>query len=127
MLVAGFLGLVPTWFLMKLLVEKVPRALLATILVVAVTGPLSWLAVITLLGGPDPATSPIAGTPVLGTLIAFVAIPRMVFGPVLIVVEGAGFFLIRERLTRAVLAVAILMDFVPLALYALHVARMPHS
>ena len=111
---------------MKLWVENAPRALLATILVIAATGPLSWLAVIYLLGGPDPSTSPIAGKPMLGQLIAFVAIPRMVFGPILVVVEGAAFFLIRARPTRAVLAIAVLMDFIPLALYALHVARMPH-
>ena len=109
---------------MKLFVEKPPRALLLTILVIAVTGPLSWLAAIYLFGGSDPSTSPMAGKPVLGPLIAFVAIPRMVFGPVLVVVEGAAFFMVRDRPTRAVLAIAALMDFIPLALYALRVARM---
>jgi hypothetical protein len=111
---------------MKVFVENAPRALLVAILVIAVTGPLSWLAVIYLFGSPDPSTSALAGRPILGPLIAFVAIPRMVFGPVLIVVEGAGFFLIRARLTRAVLAVAVLMDLVPLGLYALHVVRTHH-
>ena len=111
---------------MKLLVEKAPRPLLAAILVIAATGPLSRLAVIFLFGGPDPSTSALASKPVLGPLIAFVAIPRMVFGPVLVVVEGAAFFMIRERWTRAVLAVAVLMDLVPFGLYALHVARLPH-
>jgi hypothetical protein len=111
---------------MKLLVANVSRAVSVTILVIAATGPLSWLAVIYLLGSPDPSTSALAGNPVLGLLIAFVAIPRMVFGPVMVVVEGAAFFMIHERLTRAVLAVAVLMDLVPLGLYALHVARMAH-
>jgi len=111
---------------MKLPVEKASRPLLAAILVIAATGPLSWLAVIYLLGSPDPSTPALAGNSVLGLLIAFVAIPRMVFGPVMVVVEGAAFFMIHERLTRAVLAVAVLMDLVPLGLYALHVARMPH-
>ena len=121
------MALVPNWFLMKLLVEKAPRPLLAAILVIAATGPLSWLAVIYLLSSsPDPSASALAGSRVLGLLIAFVAIPRMVFGPIMIVVEGAAFFMIHERLTRAVLAVAVLMDLVPLGLYALHVARMPH-
>ena len=121
------MALVPNWFLMKLLVEKAPRPLLAAILVIAATGPLSWLAVIYLLSSsPDPSASALAGSRVLGLVIAFVAIPRMVFGPIMIVVEGAALFMIHERLTRAVLAVAVLMDLVPLGLYALHVARMPH-
>jgi hypothetical protein len=111
---------------MKLLVENASRALLVTILAIAATGPLSWLAVIYLFGDPDPSTSALASKPVLGPLIAFIAIPRMVFGPVLVAVEGAAFFMMRGTLTRTVLAVAALTDLVPLGLYALHVARMPH-
>jgi len=42
--VAGFLSLVPTWFLLKLLLEKAPRALLAAELLIAAMGPVSWLA-----------------------------------------------------------------------------------
>ncbi len=125
-LVAGFLCLVPSWFLMMLLVEKAPRPLLAAILVLAAIGPLSWLAVIYLMGSPDPSTSALASNTVLGLLIAFVAIPRMVFGPVMVVVEGAACFLVRDRLARIALAVAVLMDVIPLGLYALHVAHMPH-
>ena len=44
-LVAGFVGLAPTWFLLKLFIEKAPRALLAIVLLVAAMGPVSWLAV----------------------------------------------------------------------------------
>ena len=47
-LVAGFLSLAPTWFLLKLLVEKAPRALLGTELLIAAMGPVSWLAMTTL-------------------------------------------------------------------------------
>ena len=43
-LVTGFFSLAPTWFLLKLLVEKAPRALLATELLIAAMGPVSWLA-----------------------------------------------------------------------------------
>src|SRR6204780_5884608 len=43
-LVAGFVGLVPTWFLLKLLIEKAPRALVAIAVLVAALGPASWLA-----------------------------------------------------------------------------------
>jgi hypothetical protein len=43
-LATGFFSLAPTWFLLKLLVETAPRALLATELLIAVLGPLSWLA-----------------------------------------------------------------------------------
>jgi hypothetical protein len=37
-LVVGFVGLVPTWFLVKLFIEKAPRALLAIALLVAARG-----------------------------------------------------------------------------------------
>jgi hypothetical protein len=50
----------------------------------------------------------------------------MVAGPVLLVVEGLAFLLVRERVTRALLAAAMLMDVVPLALFALHMARAIH-
>jgi hypothetical protein len=43
-LVAGFLSLAPTWFLLKLSVEKAPRTLLATELLIAAMGLVSWLA-----------------------------------------------------------------------------------
>src|SRR5262249_45090137 len=56
-LAAGFFGLVPTWFLLRLCVEKIPRVLLATELLVAAMGPASWLAVKSLAGGP-PASQP---------------------------------------------------------------------
>ena len=42
---AGVFSLAPTWFLLKLCVEKAPRTLLAAQLLIAVTGPPSWLAV----------------------------------------------------------------------------------
>jgi hypothetical protein len=50
----------------------------------------------------------------------------MVFGPVLLVIEGATFLLVRARVTRALLAVAMLMDLVPLGLFALHMMRATH-
>jgi hypothetical protein len=122
-LVAGFFSLVPTWFLLKLCVEKAPRALLAIVLLVAVLGPVSWLAVKSLTGGASPPTSPQAFGQLVGLFIAFIAIPRMVFGPVLLVIEGVTFILVREGIARALLAAAMLMDLVPLSMYALHMAR----
>jgi hypothetical protein len=52
--VAGALGLAPTLLLLKLSVEKAPRAVLAAELLLAAIGPLSWLAVIHLT---EPASS----------------------------------------------------------------------
>ena len=72
--------------------------------------------------GPNPQSLPEAFGIVLGLFIAFAAIPRIVFGPVLLMIEGATFFLARERLTRTLLAAAMLMDLIPLSLYALHMA-----
>lgn len=121
-LAAGFLSLAPTWFLLKLCVEKVPRTLLAAELLIAAIGPASWLAVMWLAAGPNLRSLPQAFAGVLGVIIAFGAIPRMVFGPVLVMIEGATFFLVRERLTRTFLAAAMLMDLIPLSMYAMHMA-----
>ncbi len=93
-LVAGLLSLAPTWFLLKLFVENAPRALLATELLIAAMGAVSWLAMTALAvatpeGGPSSLPNwPQAARELLGLLIAFGAIPRMVFGPVLQVIEG---------------------------------------
>ena len=127
-LATGFFGLAPTWFLLKLFVEKAPRALLVIELLVAAMGPVSWLAVTAMAvttppGGPSLQNLPQAATVLLGLFIAFAAIPRMVFGPVLLVMEGVTFLLLRERMARALLAAAMLMDLVPLGLFALHMAR----
>ena len=131
MLVAGFLGLVPTWFLLKLLVEKAPRALLTTELLVAAMGPVSWLAMLAMAvttpaGGPSFTNLPQAGRELFGLFIAFGAIPRIVVGPVLVVIEGMTFFLVRKRVVRALLGAAMLMDIIPLGTYALHWARAVH-
>jgi len=45
---------------------------------------------------------------------------------VLLLIEGAVFLLVRARVTRALLAAAMLMDLVPLGLFALHLARAVH-
>src|SRR5580704_9398721 len=125
-LVAGFVGLAPTWFLLKLFIEKAPRALLVIALLVAALGPASWLAVRHMAGAASPPNAPEAISQLLGLFIAFVAIPRMVFGPVLLVIEAAAFFLVRERVTRALLVAAMLMDLVPLGMFALHMMRATH-
>jgi hypothetical protein len=124
-LVAGFLSLVPIWFwfLLKLAVAKAPRALLATELLIAAIGPPSCLAMAYLAGGASLPNLPQAAGELLTLLIAFGALPRMVFGPVLLAIEGATFLLARERVTRAFVAAARLMDLVPLSLFALHLAR----
>ena len=120
--VSGFLSLAPTWFLLRLCIEKVPRALLAVLLLAATLGPPSWLAVVN-MATPQGANLPEAGRQLFGLLIAFVAIPRMVIGPVLLVIEAATFFLMRGRSVRALLAAAMLMEIIPLGLFALHMAH----
>jgi hypothetical protein len=119
-LAAGVFSLVPTFFLLKLCIEKAPRTLLAAELLIAATGPASWLAVRWMAAGPSPRFQAFGGE--IGVLLAFGAIPRIVFGPVLVMIEAATFFLARERLTRTLLAGAMLMDLIPLGLYALHMA-----
>jgi hypothetical protein len=124
-LALGFFSLVPTWFLLKLAVEKAPRALLAAQLLIAALGPLSWLA-IAYPTDADVTALPLAARELFGALVVFSAMPRIIAGPALMVVEGATFLLVEERTTRALLACAMLMDFVPLSLFALHLAASMH-
>src|ERR1700692_2691169 len=102
-LVAGFAAVVPTWFLLRLFIAKAPRALFAIVFLVVALGPVSWLAVRHMAGGLNPPNAPEAAGALLGLFIAFVAIPRMVLGPVVVVIEAAKIFLVRERVTRALL------------------------
>jgi hypothetical protein len=53
-----------------------------------------------------------------GPLIAFIGIPHMVAGPVLIVIEGVSLLVLRDRCIRMLLAGAMLLDLVPLSLFA---------
>jgi hypothetical protein len=59
--------------------------------------------------------------------LAFGAIPCMVLGPVVMVIEGVTFLLVRGGVARAFLAAAVLMDIIPLSLYALNLARAVRS
>ena len=113
--------------LLKLAVAKAPRALLATELLIAAAGPASWLAVLDPASGAGVANLPPAAAELLGLLIVFGAVPRIILGPVLLVIEAATALLARGRVTRALLAAAMLMDVVPLGLFALHVVRATHA
>lgn len=114
---AGALGLAPTWFLLKLSAEKTRRTLFSALLVLAVLGPLSWLAMTRLFaGGPIPYIGAL-----LGPNIAYVCLPRIVAGPILVAVEGLALFFARNRLARMALVAAMLMDLVPLSLFAAHI------
>ena len=118
----GVLSLAPTWFLLKLCVGKAARTLLAAELLIAAMGPASWLAVRWMAAAPSSESLPQSFSVVLGLLIAFGAIPRIILGPVMLMIEGATILLIRERLARTLLAAAMLFDLVPLSIFALHLA-----
>jgi len=93
------------------------------VLLVAAMGPASWLAVTHMADGSSLSNVPRAVEALVVRLIVFVAFPRMVLGPVLPVIEAATFLLVRGRVTRALLVVAMLMDLVPLGIFAFHVLR----
>jgi hypothetical protein len=120
-LVTGFFALLPTWFLLRLAMHKFPRVLRGVLLLVAVLGPLSWL---TMVAMARSFGSPSAGTPHglewMGPGIAFIAIPRIVAGPVLVLGEGAALLVSRARGTRLYLGLAMAMDLVPLGIFAQH-------
>ena len=122
-LAAGFLSLIPTFFLLKLCVEKAPRVLLTAELLAAVLGPASWLAMMGIAAaGHHPEALPHAFGWMLGPVIAFGALPRIVFGPVLLMIEAVTFFLLSQNSARKLLTAAMLMDIVPLGIYAMHMA-----
>jgi hypothetical protein len=86
----------------------------------------SWLALASLAGGPN-QRGPLVFGQVFGLFIAFIGIPRIVLGPVLLVIEGLTLILIRGRTARALLVAAALMDVIPIGLYALYLTRGHHS
>jgi hypothetical protein len=119
--VTGFLALAPSWFVLTFLAGRAPRALLTGELVLAATGPLSWLAVLSMaVAGPGAHGPPQPYQQLLGPVVAFIAIPRIVVGPALLVLEAVSFFLVRGRTARALLVAAMLMDVIPLGLFAVH-------
>jgi hypothetical protein len=121
--VTGFFGLAPTWFLLRLAVEKVPRTTVAIELLAAATGPASWLMMMHFARrGANP---PAAAVQLFALLIPFGAIPRIVPGPVLLVIEGLTFLLVRGRVMRGLLAAAMLMDLVPLGIFVLRFLLSP--
>jgi hypothetical protein len=129
--VTGFFSLGPTWVLLKLLVAAAPRTLLTSELLIAAMGPVSWLAmtimaVMTPPGGPSLQNVPQGAAQLFGLFLAFGAIPRIVLGPVLVVIEGVSFLLFPGGTARALLVGAMLMDAVPIGLYALHFAVTVH-
>jgi hypothetical protein len=67
--------------------------------------------------------APQAINQLIGVWLAFGAIPRIVAGPVIIVAEALAMLLVWGRGIRVILAVAILMDLVPMGIYALHMGR----
>lgn len=124
-LTAGFLGLVPSWFLLKLAIERAPRVLLTVLVLIAATGSISWLVVADLTGA-DAHPPPQAAREWIGLLIVFVAIPRIVLGPVVLAVEATTFLLLRARKARVVLASAMFLDIIPMGLFAAHLAASMH-
>jgi hypothetical protein len=122
-LAVGFLSLTPTWFLLKLLAERAPRALLIGLLLLAVTGPLSWGAMVALSSAaPGPRPDSLIKD-LIGALIAFGAIPRIVAGPIMVVVEFLALFLLRDAASRKLLAATMLMELVPMGLFVMHMIR----
>lgn len=125
-LAAGLLSLAPTFFLLNLCVRKAPRALVAVLLLMAAIGPASWMTVRWMATSASPGGLPVAMGDVIGLFVAFVAIPRVILGPVLLAIEAVSLFMIRSRPARSILAAAMLMDIVPLAMFVRHFTAATH-
>lgn len=126
-LTAGVCSLPATWFLLKLCVETAPRALLVAELLLAVVGPASWIAIVSIsTTGASPA--PVHGPGnVFAAMILLGAMPRIILGPIVLVIEATTLALARDRRMRAVLAGAMLMDLVPISAFALHLVAATRS
>ena len=119
-LVAGALGLVPTFFLLRLLAQGWPRALAWALLAVAATGPLGWLVMAGLVKFP---VMPRALSELVGLALVLLVFPRAVASPVVFAALALALVLARDRRSRALLTVALSLEGVPLALVALHFLR----
>ena len=120
-LVAGMLGLAPTFFLLRLATETYPRALAAALLAVSATGPLSlWL--LSVLASHSPHLQRTLNE-LLGLALVFLIAPRVVAIPVMVIVLGLALLLARERRTRVLLACGLALEAAPLVLIILHFSR----
>lgn len=120
-LIAGTLGLVPTFFLLRLATEAYPRALAAVLLTLSATGPLSLLLLTAVL--PEPLQLSPAVKNALGAAMVFLIFPRVVGIPVMFAVLGVAFLLAQDNRARVLLACGLAIEAVPLILIALHFAR----
>jgi hypothetical protein len=115
-LVTGFFTLVPTWFLFRRAMVRWPRVLLGALLLAAVSGPLSWLSMVAM--AREGLASPVHSIEWIEPWFTFVAIARIVAGPVLVLGEGAALLVSRNRNTRLFLALVMAMDLIPLGIFA---------
>ena len=120
-LVAGFVGMVPTLFLLRLAIDKAPRASLAVLAVVVLAGLLSWLTMQLLAGGapagpPSGLSSGCRPAHCLRRHTQDRRRPGRRGG------RGAGDDLRPAVSMRAVLAAAMLMDLVPMGIDASRMA-----
>lgn len=126
-LAAGVFSLPATWFLLKLCLEKTPRTLLVAELLLAATGPASWVTIVS-LSTAKPILAPAQGpVEALGAAIVWGAMPRIILGPIVIVIETMTLALARDRRVRAMLAAAMLLDLVPIGVFALHLVAATRS
>jgi hypothetical protein len=123
-LIAGTAGLIPTYFLARLVCESYPNAFTWAVFALACTGPLAWGMMLWLAMGYTKAGGPPdAIHQVLGLMIPFFAFPRVVASPVVLAVLGLGLYLSREKGSRRLLSLGLLLEGAPLAWYLLRLLR----
>jgi hypothetical protein len=96
---------------------------LAALFVLATTGPVSWILTLSISADPRGGGPSQDSDVWLGLLVAFWAIPRIVLGPLIVLVETATCFLARDQSARLLLAAMILMDIIPLGLFLRHLTH----
>jgi hypothetical protein len=120
-LIAGTLGLAPTFFLLRLATDTYPLALAAALLALGATAPLSLWSLNFL--GSTPLHLQGALNQLLGLAMVFVIFPRVVAIPVMLLILATAFLLARQRRTRLLLACGLVLEAAPLVLIVIHFAR----
>ena len=119
-LIAGALGLVPTFFLLRLATETHPRALAAALLTLSATAPLSLWLLSVLSSGSLPRQGTL--NDLLGLAMVFLIGPRVVAIPVVFIILALALLMAREKRTRVWLACGLVLEAVPLILLVIHFA-----
>jgi hypothetical protein len=119
--VAATLSLVPALFLLHWGLQAYPRGMPKVLLGLSLSGPLCW--VLFLLLGSDSLPLPAAIRNLEGLLVVTVIGPRIVASPIAFLFVAVAMRMVRERESRRLLSVGLLLEALPIALFVIRMLR----